>query len=102
MAREAGPLAVVFENYPGYIVILNCKTIMFGRKLFSKKQTQSSSDIFWNWFIKNKDRFRKAFDSPEKAHEFLDQLIEQMQPVHPSLKALAGPYNDKQFELVIT
>lgn len=75
---------------------------MFGIKLFRKKQTQSPTDIFWNWFVNNKDRFRRVFNNQQKAHKFIDELVEQLETIHPSLKALAGPYDDKQFELIIT
>jgi hypothetical protein len=75
---------------------------MFGLKLFKKKQAHTPTEVFWNWFIKNKDRFKRVFDDTEKAHDFIDKLVEQLNEVHPSLKALAGPYDDKQFELIIT
>jgi hypothetical protein len=75
---------------------------MFGTKLFRKKPTLSPTNSFWEWFTNNKDHFRRIFDNRQKAHKFIDELVKRLEPIHPSLKALAGPYDDKQFELIIT
>jgi hypothetical protein len=70
--------------------------------LFKKKQEKPPAQIFWNWFVKNEHRFKDAVGNTNKAHVFLDELITQMKPFNPWLKALAGPYDDKRFELIIT
>jgi hypothetical protein len=70
--------------------------------LFRKKQDKKPAELFWNWFVKNEHRFKDAIGNTEKAHVFLDELITQMKPFNPWLKALAGPYDEKTLELIIT
>jgi hypothetical protein len=72
------------------------------KKLFGKKKEVNTIDSFWNWFVKNEHRFRKMGTHTNKAHVFLDELIQQMKPYNPWLKALAGPYDKRTFELIIT
>jgi hypothetical protein len=76
---------------------------MFGlTKLFGKKEEADPKKAFWNWFAKNEHRFRNSVNDMDKAHGFLDDLLKQMKPFNPWLKALAGPYGDERFELIIT
>jgi hypothetical protein len=70
------------------------------KSIFGKKETDPKT-AFWNWFVKNEARFKKAKET-EAAHEFLNELIEQMSPFNPWLKALAGPFDDNTYELIIT
>lgn len=69
--------------------------------LFKKKE-KTPAESFWNWFVKNEHRFKDAIGNTDKAHLFLDELINQIKPFNPWLKALAGPYDEKRFELIIT
>jgi len=58
---------------------------------------------FWTWFTENEHRFREVENTnSEEALVFLDDLIGEMRPFHPWLKALAGPYNNDKYELIIT
>lgn len=62
-----------------------------------------AADLFWQWFAANEYRFRELEKSDsEQALAFLDELIRQMKPYNPWLKALAGPYSGNRFELIIT
>lgn len=62
-----------------------------------------AADLFWQWFAGNEHRFREldTKDSDE-ALSFLDELIRNMKPFNPWLKALAGPYSGNGYELIIT
>lgn len=62
-----------------------------------------AADMFWQWFVNNEHRFRglEKNDS-DQALLFLDELISQMKPFNPWLKALAGPYSGNRYELIIT
>lgn len=66
------------------------------------KNNKKPAENFWNWFVRNEKRFKKVIDDPEKAQTFLDELIGQMRPFNPWFKALAGPYDDARYELIIT
>src|SRR5215510_8800651 len=75
---------------------------MFGiKKLFGTRDETDPKKRFWDWFIRNKYRFAKM-NGTDDAHDFLNELIEQMNPYNQWLKALAGPYEDGRFELIIT
>jgi hypothetical protein len=76
---------------------------MFGlKKIFGRRKEKNSVENFWDWFKKNEHQFRKVMSDSEKAQIFLSELIEQIKPFNPWLKALAGPYDDKRYELIIT
>jgi hypothetical protein len=75
---------------------------MHGKKLFLKRNGNDPKETFWKWFVENEARFRTAFRDATQAHAFLNDLITQMKPFNPWLKALAGPYGDGKFELIIT
>src|SRR6266700_1534411 len=63
----------------------------------------NAAAAFWQWFIDNEQRFRQVEKtSSEEALAFLDELIGQMKPFNPWLKALAGPYSKDKLELIIT
>jgi hypothetical protein len=73
------------------------------RKIFGKKENaENPKQAFWNWFQKNNHRFRPVIGDTNKVSEILDELIKQMNPYDPWLKALVGPASDTQMELVIT
>jgi len=58
---------------------------------------------FWKWFVENEVRFRQVEKTnSEEALIFLDDLIGEMKPFNPWLKALAGPYGNDKHELIIT
>ena len=64
---------------------------------------QQAAASFWQWFVDNEHRFRKLEkNDSDQALSFLEELIQQMQPFNPYLKALAGPDNNGNFELIIT
>jgi hypothetical protein len=64
---------------------------------------QQAATAFWQWFGENEHRFRKLEkNDSDQALSFLEELIQQMQPFDPYLKALAGPDNNGNFELIIT
>ena len=68
----------------------------------AKKNIPSTAENFWNWFLKNKVRFKKVLNNSQQAQQFLDELITSMKPFNPWFKALAGPFDDKRSELIIT
>ncbi|HEX7904746.1 MAG TPA: DUF695 domain-containing protein [Chitinophagaceae bacterium] len=74
---------------------------MFGIKKMTGKKENDPKKVFWNWFIKHEHRFKKV-NGTDEAHDFLNELIEQINPFNPWLKALAGPYDDDRYELIIT
>lgn len=58
---------------------------------------------FWQWFIENEKRFRDLENNnSEQALDFLSELIQEMKPFNPWLKALAGPHTGDEYELIIT
>jgi hypothetical protein len=62
-----------------------------------------AANLFWQWFVHNEYRFRELEkNDSEQALSFLDELIQQMKPFNPWLKALAGPYSGNRYELIIT
>ena len=64
---------------------------------------QLAATAFWQWFVDNEYRFRALEkNDSDQALTFLEELIQQMQPYNPWLKALAGPYNTESYELIIT
>lgn len=64
---------------------------------------QQTATAFWQWFCENEHRFRKLEkNDSDQALSFLEELIQQMQPYNPYLKALAGPDSNGNFELIIT
>lgn len=64
---------------------------------------QQTATAFWQWFGENEHRFRKLEkNDSDQALSFLEELIQQMQPYNPYLKALAGPDSNGNFELIIT
>lgn len=71
-------------------------------KLFHERNGNDPKEVFWKWFVENESTFKTAFRDPVQAHAFLNELITQMKPFNPWLKALAGPYGDGKFELIIT
>lgn len=73
-------------------------------KYFRKEgDVQDAAAAFWKWFEENEYSFRELEkNDSEQALSFLEELIQQMQPFNPWLKALAGPYNNEKFELIIT
>lgn len=73
-------------------------------KYFRKEgDVQEAAATFWQWFTQNEHRFRELEkNDSEQALSFLEELIQQMQPFNPWLKALAGPYNNDTYELIIT
>ncbi len=73
---------------------------MIGMKK-TKRKVDDPRQSFWDWFVKNEARFKKV-NGTEAAHDFLNELIEQLKPFNPWLKALAGPYDDDRYELIIT
>jgi hypothetical protein len=66
-------------------------------------EVQQAIAAFWQWFISNEHRFRglEKNDS-DQALSFLEELIQQMEPYNPYLKALAGPDSNGNYELIIT
>src|SRR6476469_8232408 len=78
---------------------------MAGISKYYRKEgdVQGAITMFWQWFIDNEHRFRglEKNDS-DQALSFLEELIGQMQPFNPYLKALAGPDNNGNYELIIT
>jgi hypothetical protein len=74
------------------------------KKLPAKNDEHTdTAAAFWQWFIENEHRFTVLGKSEsEQALSFLEELIEHMVPFNPWLKALAGPYNDEKYELIIT
>lgn len=74
----------------------------FLKKIMGKGTDKKPAENFWNWFVKNEQRFKKIIDKPDKAGVFLDELIAQMKHFNPWFKALAGPYDDTKYELIIT
>jgi hypothetical protein len=72
------------------------------KKLYTSKDGTDPKQAFWNWFIENEKRFKAVFQDTGKAHDFLNELVEQMKPFNSWLKALAGRYDDQRFELIIT
>jgi hypothetical protein len=78
---------------------------MAGTKKFAGKNGSptSAAVVFWQWFVDNEHRFTNLNKSESnQALVFLEELIDQMAPFNPYLKALAGPHNDHQYELIIT
>jgi hypothetical protein len=78
---------------------------MAGISKYYRKEgaTQQAAMAFWQWFGENEHRFRKLEkNDSDQALSFLEELIEQMQPFDPYLKALAGPDSNGNFELIIT
>jgi hypothetical protein len=75
---------------------------MFWRKKQAPKKDSDPATNFWNWFKKNEHRFRKIGTNTGKARDFLDELIQEIKPYNPWLKALAGPFDERSFELIIT
>jgi hypothetical protein len=73
-------------------------------KYFRKAgEAQTAAATFWQWFVENEYRFRELEkNDSDQALAFLEELIQQMQPFNPWLKALAGPYNNESYELIIT
>jgi len=68
-----------------------------------KQNSKDSAAAFWKWFIENEQRFRSVEKTnSEEALAFLDDLITEMKPFNPWLKALAGPYSTDKHELIIT
>ena len=66
-------------------------------------EMQQAATAFWKWFGENEYRFKKLEkNDSDQALSFLEELIQQMQPFNPYLKALAGPDNNGNFELIIT
>ena len=64
---------------------------------------QESAAAFWQWFVDNEHRFREyEKNDSDQALSFLEELIQEMQPFNPYLKALAGPDNNGNYELIIT
>ena len=69
----------------------------------TENDIQQAGNAFWRWFVENEYRFRTLQKSDaDQALQFLEELIQQMQPYNPWLKALAGPYNSEGYELIIT
>jgi hypothetical protein len=63
----------------------------------------NAAKAFWQWFVDNEYRFRALEkNDSDQALSFLEELIQQLQPYNPWLKALAGPYNNDSYELIIT
>lgn len=78
---------------------------MAGVSKYFKQQgaTQQAITAFWQWFVANESRFRAIEkNDSSQALLFLEELIQQLQPYNPWLKALAGPYNSDSYELIIT
>jgi len=71
--------------------------------VYTNGNSGDAAALFWQWFAREEYRFRelKANDS-DQALAFLDELIKQMRPFNSWLKALAGPYGDNRYELIIT
>jgi hypothetical protein len=66
-------------------------------------EMQEAATAFWQWFVENEHRFRKLEkNDSDQALSFLEELIQQLQPYNPYLKALAGPDNNGNYELIIT
>src|SRR5690349_13783870 len=72
------------------------------KKILEKNSDNRAAENFWNWFGSNEQQFRNVINDSAKAQEFLDELIGQMKPFNQWFKALAGPYDDKRYELIIT
>ncbi len=65
--------------------------------------TLEAATTFWQWFVDNEERFRDYEDQDsEKTHDFLDELIHELKPFNPWLKALAGGDGHGKYELIIT
>jgi hypothetical protein len=66
-------------------------------------EVQQAIAAFWQWFVNNEHRFRGLEkNDADQALSFLEELIQQMQPYNPYLKALAGPDSNGNYELIIT
>ncbi|WP_205510894.1 DUF695 domain-containing protein [Longitalea arenae] len=66
-------------------------------------EVEQAARRFWQWFVENEHRFRELEkNDSDQALSFLEELIQQMQPFNPYLKALAGPDNNGNYELIIT
>lgn len=79
------------------------KASMFGwKKRVPQKDQGDPKENFWNWFIKNEHRFKSVAKSNSKASAFMDDLVSQIKPYNQWIKALAGPYDDKRYELIMT
>jgi hypothetical protein len=69
----------------------------------TKGNGSDAAAMFWQWFVNNEHRFRGLGKTDsDQALVFLEELIGQMKPFNPWLKALAGPYSGKRYELIIT
>lgn len=62
-----------------------------------------TKQAFWQWFTANEKRLT-CIDTSDtaKAGKFIEELIENIKPFNPWLKALAGPHGDGRHELIIT
>jgi hypothetical protein len=65
--------------------------------------TLEAAEKFWQWFAENEARFRNYEEQDsEKTHDFLDELVHELKPYNPWLKALAGGDGHGKYELIIT
>ena len=73
-------------------------------KIFkSKEQPIRSYDDFWNWFAKNERSFHKAVkDHINIEKDFFDRLSPKLDELKEGFWFVAGMYDEKTAELVIT
>jgi hypothetical protein len=65
--------------------------------------TPEAANKFWQWFVENEERFRDYEEQDsDKTHDFLDELIHELKPFNPWLKALAGGDGHGKYELILT
>ncbi|MBC7947476.1 MAG: DUF695 domain-containing protein [Chitinophagaceae bacterium] len=72
-------------------------------KSASNTKEKNTPASFWKWFTANHKRFKHIENLAEdKAHEQLNQIVDQLKNYNPWFKALIGKYDDTTSELVIT
>ena len=71
-------------------------------ELTSEPKPSNTVTEFWKWFQENENHFREIYKDPTEGLSFIEDIMEQLKPVNPWLKAMAGQYGDDTFELVIT
>src|ERR1700741_2335393 len=67
------------------------------------KTVVHDNDSFWTWFSENASSFHRIVKENNNAeNNFLNKVMEKLENVNNQFYCLAGMYDDKTAELVIT
>jgi Family of unknown function (DUF695) len=82
---------------------LHMDIMRFFKKLFSKKQEAISYAEFWEWFVKNEQRFYQVVKKGKNFEAgFFDPLSEKLEELRPDIYYLTGMMEDDKAELIFS